>query len=811
MRKLMIATCLTTTLASSLILALPVLAETVSLDASRIAPEPQPAPLKLGTSTAPGGHSLGVNTRFLTRDGKAWLPVMGEFHYSRVPREDWEAQLLKMKAGGVEVIAVYEIWQHHQDKPGVWNFSGNRDLRAFVELAAKHGLYVYLRPGPWVHAEVRFGGLPDFVVDQTKTRSNDPAYLAYVDQWFRKIGTEVKGLMYKDGGPIIGTQVENEYNRNGEGQGAAHIARLKEMLIAAGFDTPLYSATGWDNAVLPRGEVIPVFGSYVDEPWQSRPDKLPPKTSYVFQFGVRNEQGLGAIGSTSTQDDGARDSDITPFFGAEYGGGLPVMYRRRPLLPPADISAMVMTKIGSGVNLLGYYMYQGGQNPEGSPTREETIAIGGYNDLPKLGYDFQAPLGQYGQAHGVYFALKPIHAFLNAFGDRLAPMEVYAPQVKAEAADLKTLRFAYRGDATGGFLFVNNHVREYQMAEHKDVTFAIKTPTGTVTLPRKGVDIKDGQTFIWPVGFDLSGVRLDWATVQPVTRITDKDGDLYVFMANDSLSPELAFAAAEIKSVSAGRKVVAEGRLIVDQIKPGTLVKVVSKSGKTARLLILKTTDAQHLTAVDGRLVISDALVYQGTAGGLELEQTDADFAVSVYPAFAKTPANLKRAGAEGLFTRYQAKLKPVTLTATATLLRAPGKAPPLKMTGPRGSALIPEPESFGASGLWQITLPPEALKRPDYVREIFLDVNYQADVARLFAGGELIDDEFYNGLVWRVGLKRYGAKLEQPVTLGLMPLREDAKIYLDESARPKAYDNGQVAKIVSLTLTPLYGLHIEE
>jgi beta-galactosidase len=785
-------------------------AETFRLDASVIAPAPVAAPLKLGTSRSPDGHVIAVNTRYLTRDGKAWLPVMGEFHYSRVPREDWEAQLLKMKAGGVEIVAAYEIWQHHQDKPGVFDFSGNRDLRAFVELCAKHGLYVYLRPGPWVHAEVRFGGIPDFVVDQTQTRSNDPAYLAYVDQWFRKVGTEVKGLMYKDGGPVIGTQIENEYNRNGPGQGAAHIAKLKEMLIAAGLDTPLYSVTGWDHTVFPRGEVIPVFGSYVDEPWQARPDKLPPKTSYVFQFGVRNEQGLGAVGSTSTQDDGARDSDITPFFGAEYGAGLPGMYRRRPLLPPIDISAMVLTKVGSGVNLLGYYMYQGGQNPQGSPTREETIAIGGYNDLPKLGYDFQAPLGQYGQAHEVYFALKPIHAFLNAFGDRLAPMSVYAPEIKPDAKDLENLRFAYRGDATGGFLFVNNHVREYAMKAHRDVKFALKTPTGTVSLPYRSIDIKDGDNLMWPVGFDLSGVRLEWATVQPVTKITDKDGDLYVFMAIDGIAPELAFAASEIKSVSAGRKTTAEGRLIVDLVKPDTVIKIVGKSGKVARLLLLKASDAQHLTQIDGRLVLSDALVYAGANGGLELEQTSPDFTLGVYPDFAKAPANIKRAGSQGPFTRYQAKLKPVTLTPTATVLRAPGKAPPLKMTGPRGSALIPEPESFGAAGLWQITLPPEALKRPDQVREVFMDVAYQADIARMFAGGELIDDEFYNGLVWRVGLKRYGAKLEQPVTLSLMPLREDAKIYLDDSARPKTYENGQVARIVSIKLQPLYGLSLK-
>jgi len=455
---------------AALVLGAPALAETVTLDASQAPPAVFTPSLKLGQGRSPSGQIIAVNNRYLTLDGKPWLPVMGEFHYTRFPRAYWEEQILKMKAAGVTVVSTYVIWQHHQDKPGEFDFEGNRDLRAFIQLCQKHGMLVYLRPGPWAHAEVRFGGIPDFVVDKTLTRSNDPQYLAYVKAFFDAIGKQSRGLLWKDGGPVIGIQIENEYNRVGPLQGREHIAMLKQLLLGAGFDVPLYSVTGWDNTVWPEGEAIPVFGSYVDEPWAVTTAKLPPKTSYTFQYGSRVEYGLGAVGGISPNGDADRDQPNTPFFGAEYGAGVPAMYRRRPLIQPDDIAAMVTTKIGSGVNLLGYYMFQGGQNPSGSPSREENTSIGGFNDLPKLGYDFGAPLGEYGQSHPVLNALKPIHAFLNAFGDRLAPMTVYAPSTgPADASDLKTLRWSVRADGKRAFVFVNDHVRQYPMADHPDV------------------------------------------------------------------------------------------------------------------------------------------------------------------------------------------------------------------------------------------------------------------------------------------------------------------------------------------------------
>lgn len=787
-------------------LACPALSGTVTLDASKAPPAPRDGLLKMGTANGPNGTLL-ANDQYLTIDGKPVMPIMGEFHYTRFPNAYWEEQLLKMKAAGVTVVATYVIWQHHEEHPGQFDWSGDRDLRRFIQLAHKHGLKVYLRPGPWAHAEVRFGGIPDWVVDSTPTRSNDPVYLAYVDAFYKQVFAQARGLLWKDGGPVIGFQLENEYNRTGPMQGRDHIARLKEMAIATGFDVPLYSATGWDNAVFPRGEVIPVFGSYVDEPWSASDKILPPKTSYLFQFGVRNEQGLGAQGRTSTQDDGARDTDITPFFGAEYGSGVPPMYRRRPLIQPEDISDMVITKIGSGVNLLGYYMFQGGQNPAGQPSRDESMAIGGYNDVPKFGYDFQAPLGQYGYAQPVLNKLKPLHSFVDGFGDRLAPMAVYAPAVQpADAKDLKTLRWAFRGDGKSGFVFVNNHVRQYETPAHSDTRFQVQLGTEKVTFP--AVTVAQGDAFIWPVRMDLSGVSLAYATAQPVTTIDDGQGALYVFATTARIAPVFVFD--DVKSVKGATRKAVDGKVSITP-HPGQIATVTDASGKTARILLISMAQAEHLSVFDiqsrKHLVISDADVFSGKDGGIELRQTRPDFTLSIYPKLTMPEANLKLGAAKmnGIFQTLTASAPAVSLQAKLNVLRPAGKAPKLNLTGPRNTPLIPAPERFGASAGWTIDVPKNALEG---VADVYMDIAYEGDVARLFSGPQMLDDTYYDGRVWRVGLKRYAQKLDTPLTVQVMPLREDSPVYFDASVKPR-FEDGQVARIDSVKLIPEYRLTV--
>jgi len=135
--------------------------------------------------------------------------------------------------------------------------------------------------------------------------------------------------------------------------------------------------------------------------------------------------------------DGDADIPHTPFLAAEFGGGVPTMYRRRPIMRPDDTAAMLPVQLGSGANLYGYYMFHGGQNSPSRGSMEENTSIGAYNDLPMIDYDFQAPLGAYGQQHAVMNKIRPFHYFLQAFGSDLAPMAVRAPsEVQRDKMDL---------------------------------------------------------------------------------------------------------------------------------------------------------------------------------------------------------------------------------------------------------------------------------------------------------------------------------------------------------------------------------------
>ena len=233
------------------------------------------------------------DSRSLKKDGRPWFPVMGEMHYTRYKEELWEESLRKMKAGGVTVVSTYVIWIHHEEEKGVFDFSGCRDLNRYLKLCGKVGLEVLLRLGPWVHGEVRNGGFPDWVVELGKEgvglRSNDEAYLGYVRRYWQQIWQQVQGLLVKDGGPVIGVQIENEYGHvgghRGE-EGEAHMRRLTALAKEIGLDVPLYTATGWGGACI--GDCLPVMGGYCEAPWSRSIEELPPNSNFVISH-VRND------------------------------------------------------------------------------------------------------------------------------------------------------------------------------------------------------------------------------------------------------------------------------------------------------------------------------------------------------------------------------------------------------------------------------------------------------------------------------------------------------------------------------------------
>ena len=162
------------------------------------------------------GDKIGLTNYYLTRNDQPWIGISGEFHFSRYPLEFWADELLKIKATGINLLATYFFWNYHEPRPGQYDWSGNRDARTFIELCAQCGLEVIARIGPFAHGECRNGGLPDWLYGQPfEVRSNNPGYLAHVEHYYQEIGRQLRGLWFKDGGPIVAIQLENEYGHCG--------------------------------------------------------------------------------------------------------------------------------------------------------------------------------------------------------------------------------------------------------------------------------------------------------------------------------------------------------------------------------------------------------------------------------------------------------------------------------------------------------------------------------------------------------------------------------------------------------------------
>jgi hypothetical protein len=791
----------------------------LAVDASAPAPAPLTGHIKMGTAAAPGGHVLGINNQYLTRDGQPWLPVMGEFHYTRSPADSWEAELAKMKSAGIDVVASYIIWNHHEESEGKFNWRGNRDLRRFIQLAHKAGLEVWIRVGPWSHAEVRYGGIPDWVVDAMPTRQDDPQYLKYVERFYREIARQVDGLLWKQGGPVIGAQIENEYNLAGPGKGAGHIATLKGMAVKAGIDVPFYTVTGWDHTLYPSGEVVPVFGGYQDEPWATSTRELPPKETYAFRFDTRVSGDLGAQTRATQKGTAETDMHLTPFLGAEYGAGLPAMYRRRTLVSPDDIASTLPVQMGSGVNLMGYYMFHGGRNPVGMTTLEESTRSGGYNDTPAINYDFNAPLGPDGQQRDVLAYLRPFHYFMNDFGARLAPMTVRKPAVvPADPADLSAPRWSVRSKDGQGFLFYNSHIRQYALPAQQQVQFSVKLAGQTVTLPRQSVDIAAGSYFFWPLNFDLDGHRLQYATAQPVARLErGKAGSVFVFAAQDGVAPEFALDAAVRGCVKAPRARLAEaaGAVLVEGIQPGldAALTLECAGRKPVTVLVLSQQQARQLAIGqlqgERRLVLSESQAHFAN-GRLVLRSAGKPaFRAAVFPALPlplKGSATLKAGGQAGMFQLLEATLPAQTVAVSARQLRAAQPVPPVKIGGNAKAAVQPDPEAFGNSAAWELSL---GTTRPKGVDAALLEIDFVGDVARLFDGTRMVDDWYYNGQQWQFALHNLPARENAALNMTVLPLRSDAPIYLPKEHRPAFNGQAQLAELRGVKVTPVYRIEI--
>jgi beta-galactosidase len=215
------------------------------------------------TPTVPA-HRIGIEGEHFVLDGKPLQIISGEMHYPRIPREHWRDRLRKARAMGLNTISTYIFWNLHEPKPGVYDFSGSLDVAAFIRMAQEEGLYVIVRPGPYVCAEWDLGGLPAWLLAAPNIvlRSTDEKFIGPTERFLQRLGKELAPLQIMRGGPIIAVQVENEYGSFGNDH--EYMKRLLVAIKTAGLgEALLYTADGSDElsaGTLPDIHAVANFG-----------------------------------------------------------------------------------------------------------------------------------------------------------------------------------------------------------------------------------------------------------------------------------------------------------------------------------------------------------------------------------------------------------------------------------------------------------------------------------------------------------------------------------------------------------------------
>lgn len=734
--------------------------------------------LKLGGNN-PSGERIEVNSYYMSVGGKPVIPVMGEFHYSRYPECQWEEEILKMKAGGVTVIPTYVFWSIHEEKEGVFNWEGNRNLRKFLSLCQKHNMWTVVRIGPFCHGEIRNGGLPDWLFAKPlEIRSNDANYLKYVKRLYEEIGRQLEGLYYKDGGTIIGTQIENEHQHSaapwgitypGEPKdmtsatydanitmigvsvqdkkittadlGDLHMKTLKKMAEEAGIQTPLYTATGWGNAAVIGEEAIPVTAAYT-YPFWAKPGMSP----FCMFKDIQKNPDYAPV---------RYDTEKYPSFCAEMGVGIQMIYTRRPIVTAKAAEALMVRTLGSGANGIGYYMYHGGSTPKIGPTAFFSDEPMG---MPKISYDFQAPLGEFGLEHGSYRALRLLHLFLNDFSSQLAPMETVLPKGYEQMTpdNRETLRYAARVRGKSGFVFmVNFQDHDTARVDQKDLCLRLKFADETLRIPSQGTfTLPKDESLILPFNFQMEDALLKYATAQLLLKLDDKGMDHYFFFVPGGIRPEFVFD----KTTVAGK------HCYTPEAGLKSTFTVKTSSGKRFKVTTLTREQALNACKVDGKLLITSSMVLPEAGRVRLLNMGDPVFRYVEYPS------------AKG----FKEQMKEVSSVQTEYTFRKVGS----RRLAVRFSG-----------------------KEYPQVNDYFLRLDYTGDVAMAFLKGELVLDHFYYGAPWQISLKRFQQELtDEELSFYVRPLRKNAPFLSDlpGEAVPD-FSKGSVVRVDSVQVVPQY------
>ncbi|MEJ6980597.1 beta-galactosidase family protein [Pedobacter sp. P351] len=311
-------------------------------------------------------HTFTLTDSAFLLDGKPFQMVSGEIHYPRVPRESWRHRMKMAKAMGLNTIGTYVFWNVHEPQKGKYDFSGNNDVKEFVKIAQEEGLWVVLRPSPYVCAEWEFGGYPYWLqnIKGLEVRSTESQYLAAYENYIKEVGKQLAPLQVNHGGNVLMTQIENEYGSYGSDK--KYLDLNRKMFIEAGFDGILYTCD--PEAAIKDGHLPGLLAAIngVDDPEK------------VKRLVSQNNNGKG------------------PYFIAEwYPAWFDWWGTTHHTVPAAKYAGRLDSVLKAGISI-NMYMFHGG-------TTRGFMNGANFNDKnpyePQISsYDYDAPLDEAGNA-----------------------------------------------------------------------------------------------------------------------------------------------------------------------------------------------------------------------------------------------------------------------------------------------------------------------------------------------------------------------------------------------------------------------------